>query len=108
MTLQLARRFRLPSECVASPQYPGCGIYPPQLCRLTEYRAPRAEETTMQKQVIEHDGIPVGIAVPHEDMLRFIAVKFHVIDLDERRYRSVGELKQAIRDHLNMPQQLVA
>lgn len=108
MASQMAGRFRLPSECVVFPPCPGCGIRPPQLCRLMEYQAQGAEETTMQKQVIEHDGIAVGIAVPHEDMLRFIAVKFHVIDLDERRYRTVGELKQAIRDHLRMPQQLVA
>ncbi|MGK6316479.1 hypothetical protein [Neorhizobium sp. DT-125] len=55
----------------------------------------------MQRQVIEYGGIPVGITVPHNDKLRFIAVKFHVIDLDNRQFASVGELKAAIRDHLN-------
>lgn len=54
----------------------------------------------MQKQVIEHGGLPVGIAIPDSGKLRFIAVKFHVIDLDERRFASVGELRAAIRDHL--------
>ncbi|SMF18566.1 hypothetical protein SAMN02982989_5624 [Xaviernesmea oryzae] len=55
----------------------------------------------MQRQVIEYGGIPVGIAVPHNGRLRFIAVKFHVIDLDNQQFTSVGELKAAIRDHLN-------
>ena len=39
----------------------------------------------MQKQVIEYGGEPVGIVVPDEDRLKFIAVKSHVIDLDKRR-----------------------
>ena len=52
----------------------------------------------MQKQVIEYDGEPVGIVVPDEDRLKFIAVKFHVIDLDERRFTSADEVRLAIRD----------
>lgn len=52
----------------------------------------------MQKQVIEYGGEPVGIVVPDEDRLKFIAVKFHVIDLDERRFRSADEVRLAIRD----------
>ena len=55
----------------------------------------------MQRQVIEYDGLPVGIAVPHNEKLRFVAVKFHVIDLDNRQFSSVFELKAAIRDHLS-------
>lgn len=56
----------------------------------------------MSKQVIEYQGIPVGIAVPHSsNLLRFIAVKFHVIDLDDRIYSSVSELQAAIRMHVN-------
>lgn len=54
----------------------------------------------MKKQVIEYGGLPVGIAVPHEGRLRFIAVKFPVIDLDNSIHASVGELKAAIRAHL--------
>lgn len=54
----------------------------------------------MQRQVIEYNGLPVGIAVPDKGDLRFIAVKFHVIDLDDRRYSSLGELRAAIRDHV--------
>lgn len=52
----------------------------------------------MQKQVIEYGGEPVGIVVPDEDRLKFIAVKFHVIDLDERRFTSADEIRLAIRD----------
>lgn len=55
----------------------------------------------MQRQVIEHDGLPVGIAIPDDGKLRFIAVKFHVIDLDERRFGTVGEIKAEIRRHLD-------
>ncbi|MCJ8507033.1 hypothetical protein MUU53_03810 [Rhizobium lemnae] len=62
----------------------------------------------MQKQVIEYDGIPVGIAVPHSGKLRFIAVKFHVIDLDNGLYTDAGEVRAAIRQHLNMAQPLAA
>ncbi|NTI78675.1 hypothetical protein [Rhizobium rhizogenes] len=62
----------------------------------------------MQKQVIEHDGFPVGIAIPHNDKFRFIAVKFHVIDLDNRLFSSVLDLKAAIRDHLNFSSAMAA
>ncbi|BCH67587.1 hypothetical protein RvVAT039_pl04200 (plasmid) [Agrobacterium vitis] len=63
----------------------------------------------MSKQVIEYQGIPVGIAVPHSsNLLRFIAVKFHVIDLDDRVYPSVSDLQAAIRMHVNASQALAA
>lgn len=55
----------------------------------------------MNRQVIEHAGLPVGIAVRQDDLYRFIAVKFHVIDLDEKRFASLNELRAAIRDHVN-------
>lgn len=61
----------------------------------------------MEKQVIEYGGIPVGIAVQDNQAYRFIAVKFHVIDLDERRFPTIAQLKGAIRDHL-MGQRRVA
>lgn len=63
----------------------------------------------MSKQVIEYQGIPVGIAIPHSsNLLRFIAVKFHVIDLDDRIYSSVSELQAAIRMHVNESHSLAA
>jgi hypothetical protein len=55
---------------------------------------------TMQKQVIEYGGEPVGIVVPDQDRLKFIAVKFHVIELDERRFASADEVRLAIRNHV--------
>lgn len=55
----------------------------------------------MQKQVIEYRGEPVGIVVPDEDRLKFIAVKFHVIDLDERLFKSADEVRLAIRELVN-------
>lgn len=54
----------------------------------------------MSRQVIEHAGLPVGIAVQQDDIYRFIAVKFHVIDLDERRFANLRELKAAIHKHV--------
>jgi hypothetical protein len=62
----------------------------------------------MQRQVIEHGGLPVGIAIPDNGQLRFIAVKFHVIDLDNRRFSSVGDLRAAIGRHLLSGQALAA
>ncbi len=60
-----------------------------------------SETITMQRQVIEFGGLPVGIAVPDNDRLRFIAVKFHVIDLDNRLFSTAAELKAAIGRHLH-------
>jgi hypothetical protein len=52
----------------------------------------------MRKQVIEFGGEPVGIVVPDQDRLKFIAVKFHVIDLDEQRFDTPDDVRAAIRD----------
>ncbi|MCM2474978.1 hypothetical protein HGO38_15975 [Rhizobium sp. CG5] len=54
----------------------------------------------MERQVIEYGGVPVGIAVQHENRLRFIAVKFHVIDLDNSLHGSASELRAAIGRHV--------
>ncbi|MDG3579087.1 hypothetical protein P7F60_22120 [Rhizobium sp. YJ-22] len=62
----------------------------------------------MQRHVIEYGGIPVGIAVPQEGRLRFIAVKFHVIDLDNSLHAGVNEIKAAIRAHLSSGHALAA
>ena len=50
----------------------------------------------MAKQVIEYAGIPVGIVVPDKDMLKFIAVKFHVHELDGQYFGSPSEVLRAI------------
>jgi hypothetical protein len=62
----------------------------------------------MQRTVVEFGGIPVGIAVAEGDLLRFIAVKFHVIDLDEQRFTSMSELRRAISQHLSRAASLAA
>lgn len=54
----------------------------------------------MKKQVIEYAGIPVGITIPDGDRVKFIAVKYPVIDLDGGVYRSVNELQLAIHQHM--------
>lgn len=54
----------------------------------------------MNRQVIEHAGVPVGIVVPDGNALKFIAVKFPVIDLDGARFESAEEARRAIRVHI--------
>lgn len=54
----------------------------------------------MEKRVIEYAGIPVGISVPEGDRVKFIAVKFPVIELDGGTYRNIVELQLAIHDHM--------
>lgn len=62
----------------------------------------------MQRQLIEFGGLPVGIAIPEEGKLRFIAVKFHVIELDNGRYSTASELKAAIGRHIEATEPLTA
>ena len=50
----------------------------------------------MNKHVIEYAGEPVGIAVPENGKLKFIAVKFHVMDLDEQLFPTTEEVNAAI------------
>lgn len=50
----------------------------------------------MEKQVVEYAGVPVGIVVPDAGRLRFIAVKFHVYDLNDRYFSSPSDVVQAI------------
>ena len=54
----------------------------------------------MTKQVIEYGGEPVGIAIPEGGKLKFIAVKFHVMGLDEQVFPSAEEVNAAIRRHV--------
>lgn len=51
----------------------------------------------MDKQIIEYAGEPVGIAVPENGKLKFIAVKFHVMDLDEQLFPTTEDVNAAIR-----------
>ncbi|EPE96892.1 hypothetical protein [Rhizobium grahamii] len=54
----------------------------------------------MQRQAVIFGGQEVGIAVPGEGRLRFIAVRFHVIDLDNQLFDTVTDIHQAIKRHL--------
>lgn len=54
----------------------------------------------MDKQVIEFAGEPVGIAVPEDGKFKFIAVKYHVMDLDEQVFPSPEALSAAVRRHV--------
>jgi hypothetical protein len=60
----------------------------------------KGKEAAMQKHVVEYAGIPVGILVPFEDSLKFVAVKFHVMGLDGQRFRSLVDVRRAIGAHL--------
>ncbi|WP_075292385.1 hypothetical protein [Pararhizobium arenae] len=51
----------------------------------------------MNKQVIEFAGEAVGVVVPEADYLKFVAVKYHVWDLDSRRFGSADEARAAVR-----------
>ncbi|WEZ84516.1 hypothetical protein P6U16_07990 [Rhizobium sp. 32-5/1] len=51
----------------------------------------------MNKQVIEYGGEAVGVVVPDEHGLKFLAVKYDVWALDAQRFRSVDEARAAIR-----------
>ncbi|MBY5529358.1 MULTISPECIES: hypothetical protein [Rhizobium] len=54
----------------------------------------------MQKQAVVFNGQEVGIAVSVENRLKFIAVRFNVIDLDNRLFDTVTEIRRAITEHL--------
>ncbi|MBM3090237.1 hypothetical protein GFB56_05335 [Ensifer sp. T173] len=51
----------------------------------------------MSKQVIEYGGEAVGVVVPDDGRFKFLAVKYHVWDLDAQRFRSADEARAAIR-----------
>ncbi len=54
----------------------------------------------MQRQAIVFNGQEVGIAVPVNDRLKFIAVRFYVIGLDNRLFDTVTDIRRAITEHL--------
>ena len=55
----------------------------------------------MHKQVIEFGGLPVGIVVPTAGQLRFMAVKYHVMDLDGQLFASPAAVRSAIGSMLS-------
>jgi hypothetical protein len=57
----------------------------------------------MKRETVVYEGLPVGIVIPEGGLLKFIAVKFHVIDLDGGLYESMSALHKAIRKHVAFP-----
>jgi len=55
----------------------------------------------MEKHLIQFGGMPVGIAVPDNGKMKFIAVKYHVMDLDNIRFASLADLRRALFDLLS-------
>jgi len=49
------------------------------------------------KQVVEYQGIPVGVLIPREGCLAFMAVKYDVIELDGERFSSAAEARAAVQ-----------
>lgn len=54
----------------------------------------------MQRQAVVFNGQEVGIVVPEESRLRFVAVRFHVIALDNRVFDTLTDVRRAISEHL--------
>ncbi|WP_222857290.1 hypothetical protein [Rhizobium herbae] len=52
------------------------------------------------KQVVEYQGVPVGVLIPRDGCLAFMAVKYDVIELDGRSFSSTSEAREAIRAHM--------
>ena len=52
------------------------------------------------KQVIEINGEAVGVVVPDAGTLKFVAVKYHVWELDAQRFASADAARHAVLAHL--------
>ncbi|TCM56093.1 hypothetical protein C8J36_103463 [Rhizobium sp. PP-F2F-G48] len=53
------------------------------------------------KQVIEINGEAVGVVVPDAGTLKFVAVKYHVWELDAQRFASADAARHAVLAHLD-------
>jgi hypothetical protein len=60
-------------------------------------RAWKEQYSMNNKQVIEFGGEAVGVVVPEAGRLKFVAVKYHVWDLDSRHFRTADEARAAVR-----------
>lgn len=54
----------------------------------------------MQKQTVIFNGEEVGIAIAVGERLKFIAVRFHVIDLDNMLFDTLTDIRRALIEHL--------
>ncbi|MBP1861992.1 hypothetical protein J2Z75_005523 [Rhizobium herbae] len=62
----------------------------------------------MMKQVVEYQGIPVGVLIPRDGCLAFMAVKYDVMELDGRSFSSAAEAREAVRAHVTQRVALAA
>ena len=60
------------------------------------------------KQVLEFQGIPVGVLLPRDGCLTFMAVKFDVMELDGRLFSSAADAREAVRAHVAKREQVLA
>lgn len=63
---------------------------------MIDYYSNGPEDITLEKQVVEYAGLPVGIVVPDHGRLKFLAVKFDVHFLDGRHFASIDDVVHAI------------
>ena len=62
----------------------------------------------MIKQVVEYQNVPVGVLIPRDGRLAFMAVKYDVMELDGRSFSSVVEAHEAVRSHVTRRMALAA
>ncbi|NHT74389.1 hypothetical protein C8J35_10320 [Rhizobium sp. PP-F2F-G38] len=55
---------------------------------------------TANRQVIEINGEAVGVVVPDAGTLKFVAVKYHVWELDAQRFATADAARHAVVAHL--------
>ena len=60
------------------------------------------------KQVVEYQGVAVGVLVPRYGNLAFMAVKYNVIELDGRSFSSATEAREAVKAHVTQRVALAA
>ncbi|WP_455272909.1 hypothetical protein [Rhizobium herbae] len=60
------------------------------------------------KQVVEYQGIPVGVLIQRDGSLAFMAVKYDVIELDGRSFSSATEAREAVKAHVTQRVELAA
>ena len=54
----------------------------------------------MTKHVVEYQGVAVGVLLPRDGCLAFMAVKYDVMELDGKSFSSPTEARDAVRAHL--------
>lgn len=79
-----------------------------RICFTDNQESGPIRKKNMHKQVVEYAGVPVGILVPRDDSLTFLAVKYNVIGLDGKRFTSLSDARSAIHSHVSRRDMLAA